>query len=107
MKRIRVAHEAKLRQLLTPLHPRKMEKALDWFSRRAEEMSVRENILLPVAYHRIHESTQRKLQDHRKSDHREETTREIIFWCDAGLGGVARWLRAAGYEAFWEYGIDD
>lgn len=23
------------------------------------------------------------------------------------LGGLARWLRAAGYDAFWESGIDD
>jgi uncharacterized protein with PIN domain len=30
-----------------------------------------------------------------------------IFWCDAGLGGLARWLRAAGYESHWRYGIDD
>jgi uncharacterized protein with PIN domain len=29
------------------------------------------------------------------------------FWCDAALGGLARWLRAAGYDARWEYGIDD
>ena len=29
------------------------------------------------------------------------------FACDAMLGGVARWLRAAGYDAFWEYGIAD
>ena len=29
------------------------------------------------------------------------------FLCDAMLGGVAKWLRAAGYEAGFEYGIDD
>ena len=29
------------------------------------------------------------------------------FLCDAMLGGLARWLRAAGYEAAFEYGIDD
>jgi uncharacterized protein with PIN domain len=27
--------------------------------------------------------------------------------CDAMLGGLARWLRAAGYDAFWQEGIDD
>jgi uncharacterized protein with PIN domain len=31
----------------------------------------------------------------------------LIFWCDAGLGGLARWLRATGYESHWRYGIDD
>ena len=29
------------------------------------------------------------------------------FCCDAMLGGLARWLRAAGYDADFEYGIDD
>ena len=29
------------------------------------------------------------------------------FVCDAMLGGLARWLRAAGYDAQFEYGIDD
>ena len=29
------------------------------------------------------------------------------FVCDAMLGGLARWLRAAGYDAQFEYGIAD
>lgn len=29
------------------------------------------------------------------------------FFCDAMLGGLARWLRALGYEAEFEHGIDD
>ena len=29
------------------------------------------------------------------------------FACDAMLGGLARWLRAAGYDAGWHGGIDD
>lgn len=29
------------------------------------------------------------------------------FACDAMLGGLARWLRAAGYEASWHDGIAD
>jgi len=29
------------------------------------------------------------------------------FFCDAMLGGLARWLRAAGYDALFEYGIGD
>ena len=29
------------------------------------------------------------------------------FICDAMLGGLARWLRAAGYDAEFEYGIHD
>jgi uncharacterized protein with PIN domain len=30
-----------------------------------------------------------------------------VFACDAMLGGLARWLRAAGYDASWQEGIDD
>jgi uncharacterized protein with PIN domain len=30
-----------------------------------------------------------------------------VFVCDAGLGGLARWLRVAGYEARWRPDIDD
>jgi uncharacterized protein with PIN domain len=29
------------------------------------------------------------------------------FACDAMLGSLARWLRAAGYDAFWQIDIDD
>jgi len=32
---------------------------------------------------------------------------EIAFACDAMHGGLARWLRAAGYDASWTYGIED
>ena len=34
-------------------------------------------------------------------------SRQPAFLCDAMLGGLARWLRAAGYDADFEYGIDD
>ena len=31
----------------------------------------------------------------------------LRFRCDAMLGGLARWLRAAGYEADFDAGVDD
>jgi len=37
----------------------------------------------------------------------EHTHEQPAFFCDAMLGGLARWLRAAGYDAAFEYGIDD
>ncbi len=36
-----------------------------------------------------------------------EQANHPAFFCDAMLGGLARWLRAAGYDALYEYGIDD
>jgi len=32
---------------------------------------------------------------------------ESRFICDVGLGGLARWLRAAGYDSAWQPHIDD
>ena len=31
----------------------------------------------------------------------------VLFLCDVGLGGLARWLRAAGYDAAWQPDIAD
>src|SRR5581483_1130818 len=36
-----------------------------------------------------------------------DAAREPVFACDAMLGGLARWLRAAGYDASWHPGIAD
>ncbi len=36
-----------------------------------------------------------------------DSRRPPRFACDAMLGGLARWLRAAGYDASWHDGIDD
>ena len=36
-----------------------------------------------------------------------DDSKVTAFICDAMLGGLARWLRAAGYDAEFEYGIDD
>ena len=32
---------------------------------------------------------------------------DCVFLCDAGLGGLARWLRAAGQQALWRPDISD
>jgi uncharacterized protein with PIN domain len=36
-----------------------------------------------------------------------DTTPAPRFACDAMLGGLARWLRAAGYDAWWQEGVKD
>lgn len=36
-----------------------------------------------------------------------QLTTDPNFLCDEGLGGLARWLRAAGYRADWRPGLDD
>ena len=110
MKRIRSAYDVKFRKLLASVHARNIDKALSWFFARAEQVSVRDEILLPVALNRLYESTARKLSHAQPSTAGKSPSSEAeepIFWCDAGLGGLARWLRATGYDARWKYGIDD
>ncbi len=41
------------------------------------------------------------------SDGRSQDAMAPRFACDAMLGGLARWLRAAGYDASWQAGIAD
>jgi uncharacterized protein with PIN domain len=43
------------------------------------------------------------------SDVRDMMARDLEpqFACDAMLGGLARWLRAAGYDAWWRADIGD
>lgn len=36
-----------------------------------------------------------------------QSPEQYQFVCDAMLGGLARWLRAAGYDAYWRYGQAD
>lgn len=38
---------------------------------------------------------------------RFQLTDPVRFVCDCGLGGLARWLRAAGYEAWWINPVQD
>ncbi|MGC8887363.1 MAG: Mut7-C RNAse domain-containing protein [Verrucomicrobiia bacterium] len=40
-------------------------------------------------------------------NHFVDSYENIKFICDAGLGGLARWLRATGYEAIWVGNADD
>ncbi|MDB6063977.1 MAG: hypothetical protein JWR26_185 [Pedosphaera sp.] len=40
-------------------------------------------------------------------DEPKDESRGPALLCDAGLGGLARWLRAAGQEAIWIQDIDD
>jgi len=37
----------------------------------------------------------------------QSSDNQPAFFCDAMLGGLARWLRAAGYDAEFRHGIDD
>ena len=110
MRRIRSAYEARFRKLLEGVHARNPEKALQWFHERATKLSRDETIPAPTALNRVYEDALRKNKHWFNRKLRapvSDSDAPPTFWCDAGLGGLARWLRAAGYEAQWKYGIDD
>jgi uncharacterized protein with PIN domain len=70
---------------------------------KAQQLSERDQITLAQALIRVFETLSNKPQI---AQIRVEKAPERFF-CDAGLGGLARWLRGAGYEALWVQGIDD
>ena len=106
MSRIGRAFARRFRELLAALGAREREKGVRWLFERGawfaeqEHLShsaglTRANIELAGKVHRLH----------RRLGHPPPSPPRII--CDAGLGGLARWLRAAGCETFWTQDIDD
>jgi uncharacterized protein with PIN domain len=103
MGRIGKAYEAKFRALLARAGARRLEQGLQWLDARAGRLSAGEAIPLSKALARVCGNLAAKLPS------RDPPSRLVPprFFCDAGLGGLARWLRGAGYEAFWRPGIED
>jgi hypothetical protein len=80
---------------------------------RAHERSATLGVPLAAALARTYEETRRRV-DRRVALMRACTVsaaapassrRSVRFICDGSLGGLARWLRAAGYEAEWAKGL--
>jgi uncharacterized protein with PIN domain len=101
--RIEKAYRERLRSLLQRIRARHIEEGLRWLENKARRLSRESGVSFATAL--------AQMSDELVSKTRRRTTatpsRPVLFWCDAGLGGLARWLRAAGYEAKWEAGIDD
>lgn len=110
MSRIGKAYESRFRALLLRLHARDLEKGINWLLSRCRERASGESILLVQALSDRYEQLRRHVYQFEKRT--GKTSAGLIndpprFLCDAGLGGLARWLRAAGYEAIWFPHIDD
>src|SRR5438876_11289027 len=103
MSRIRKAYETRFRWLLQQVRARRLDQGVQWLLEKAKRLNLTEQISLAEALSRVEEALARKPAFARSSS----SPVNIHFFCDAGLGGLARWLRAAGYEATWEEGIDD
>lgn len=115
MGRTRDAYEAKFRKLLGRVSPRRLELGVQLLLDRADRLSERQEIPLWQALAQVYDRAREQVE------RREATLYQVAggqaagigrsapveFVCDAGLGGLARWLRAAGYEAHWWANVDD
>src|ERR1051326_1755509 len=127
MSRIRKVCASRLRALLLELNPRRPEQGVRWWLDRAQQSSHEDGISLTHALEqsvcrlrrRVSAFSGRRLTPDRRSQGpitRMQNAGAVRtdrgdsfppFLCDAGLGGLARWLRAAGYDAAWQPDIDD
>src|SRR5437867_13110561 len=99
MARVQTYFENRFRALFTKLGVADPEKSARILFDRASELSREQEMPMSLALARLHASLR-----HRASEGRRMPER---FVCDAGLGGLARWLRAAGYAAWWNLELDD
>jgi uncharacterized protein with PIN domain len=109
MNRIQQAYQVRFQNLLDQVGARRKEKGAKWFSERSQKLSSTENISLPMASERLYATAQHRISHHasRRNPAKANGSNQPVFWCDCGLGGLARWLRATGYEAHWRYHIGD
>jgi uncharacterized protein len=103
MGRIGKAYEVRFRTLLQAVRARRLEEGVARLVEQARRLSELEQIPPARAFQRVYENLAAKPAFRRP----EPSGEPRRFWCDAGLGGLARWLRAAGYEALWQPDIQD
>ena len=89
--------------LLRQARARRLEQGVQWLVMKARRLSAREGISIGDALTQVYE----RLAARKFFQPSAPGTVPRCFLCDAGLGGLARWLRAAGYEAGWQPDIDD
>lgn len=113
MSRVRKLYARRLRELLQAMGCPAADRAADRILTRATREGRDEAVSLS------HTATlwERRLRD-RLGRRSQATPPHLVgsaraakdsprFLCDAGLGGLARWLRAAGCETYWIPGISD
>src|SRR5438132_12222884 len=96
--RIQKAYESQFRALLQQARARRLEQGVQWLLARARELSSREGTPLTDSIARVYERVAAKPSFKKRHSSRAP----LVFLCDAGLGGLARWLRAAGHDATWQ-----
>lgn len=105
MSRIQKAYAARFRERLRGQGSHDPDREAARLEEEARKLSAEAGISLTEALARIE---QRLLAP--KSPDTSNATPAVDrrrFICDSGLGGLARWLRGAGYEADWKSHISD
>jgi uncharacterized protein len=105
--RLQTGYRAKFRWLLAKVRPRRLDFGVDLLMGRARDLSEREAVTPGESLARVYEFTRWRVKKRLERtvacrlDGRPlgTDTEPPRFVCDASLGGLARWLRAAGYEA--------
>jgi uncharacterized protein with PIN domain len=112
--RIQRAYTVKFQGLLGLLGARRPDQGVAWLETKVQTLCLREGFPMAAALALISDELRAKVRRFRRRL-REGSTESaktgsnapLTFFCDAGLGGLARWLRAAGYDAAWEPDIHD
>ena len=89
--------------LLRQARARRLEQGVQWLVAKARHLSARDGISFAAALAQVYE----RLAARKPRPLPMPAPEPARFLCDAGLGGLARWLRAAGYDAAWEPHIED
>jgi uncharacterized protein len=104
--RIQRAFERRFRQLLRELGARQSEKGLNWLLKKADDLVFKRNLSGSQSLTELNIDLVQKVHRFRRRQGRGFEDQKAVH-CDAGLGGLARWLRAIGCDAKWTQDITD
>src|SRR5688500_18131930 len=100
------AFERRFRELFADLGARDREKGLAWVHEKARMLVASEGASPSHAYTEVAIHMLNRTRAFRER-WQTSTGDPLRLHCDAGLGGLARWLRASGCEAIWRQDISD
>jgi uncharacterized protein with PIN domain len=112
--RIEDGFRRRFRDLLALVRPRRLEFGVELLMRRGRRRSEQDGVPLARGLLRVYAFTRERVERRltvtgacslvKPPWDRFKTGEPPRFLCDASLGGLARWLRAAGYAASWSPG---
>lgn len=104
-----------MRALLSRVRPRRLDAGVQSLLSKAKQLQQEQGLSEPHALEQVYYRLQHQLNRWAQVKElalqpitfRDRIPVEPIFLCDSGLGGLTRWLRAAGYAADWIPDVDD